>query len=309
MSGFPPDLAPLKCFVVRALEMEPHDKQISYYCSLYALQQAMRVMEAKPSPEVKKWVHNAFGELEVLKEKIGALKGKDYFENFVLRVFAGADTEDRRQGSTKETAKKFLVCGQFIEVMNVFDQLPPDWEEKRIYCKWKASDINTAIKEGRTPLPGGPGEQAATEGEEESKESFGQPQFTAGVQPLELGMPPAEVIQPAEIHKAPEDLSPPLHPQPQPKPNVSAPGPPPPVVRPKPQPQSHHAPSSQPTSGFKPSQAPSTRGAMSVEDRAAIQTSLKFCKNATSELEFKKVTEAKNWLRQALNTLSQQFPD
>jgi len=33
--------------------------------------------------------------------------------------------------------------------MNVFEELPPDWEEKRKYCKWKANDIAKALKEGR----------------------------------------------------------------------------------------------------------------------------------------------------------------
>jgi len=35
--------------------------------------------------------------------------------------------------------------------MRVFGELPPDWEEKRKYCKWKAVDINRALKEGRVP--------------------------------------------------------------------------------------------------------------------------------------------------------------
>lgn len=283
MSGYPAALLPLKCFHVRSLEMEPHDKHISYYCSLYALQKSMKIMETQPSPEVTKWVHTKFGELEELKRKIGVLKGKDYFENFVLRVFIGADTEDRKQGSTKETAKKFLVCAQFIEVLNVFNPLEPDWEEKRLYCKWKASDINTAFKEGRTPLPGGPGEQNEP-GSHEGIETSDTPQSATSEDAFQSS-PQFEETKRPHIPQETRDFSPPV---------------------PKPQPQPE--PVSVPSACVPPTSQSAGRGVLPTAQRNAIQSSIKFCKNAVSELEFKKVPEAKAWLRQALDALSQ-FPD
>jgi len=50
-----------------------------------------------------------------------------YVENFALRVFASADTEDRRGAATRKTAKKFLAAATFFDVLNVFDDSGP-WE-------------------------------------------------------------------------------------------------------------------------------------------------------------------------------------
>jgi vacuolar protein sorting-associated protein VTA1 len=282
--------------------MEPHDKQISYYCSLYALQQSMKIMETSPSPEVTQWVHSMFSDLEVLKKQIGALKTKDYFEKFVLSVFAGADIEDRRQGADKTTASKFLVCSQFIEVMNVFEPLPPDWEEKRLYCKWKARDINAAIKEGRRPLPGGPSEQQEVAFEETKGTTRAADQFSQGMtytpsQETPQG-PPQAFHEPPSVPKQPFNEPPssvPRQPIHEP-PSVSRQ----PIHEPDPRPKPH--------SYVDPAPPSKGRAPLTPEDRAAIQSAIKLCKNAVSELEFKKVSEAKNWLRQALSSLSQ-FPD
>ena len=64
----------------------------------------------------------------------------------------------------KNTARTFYAAGVFYDVMQQFKGLlGPEIEKKRKYCKWKATDILTALKEGRAPTQGGGG-FAATAG-------------------------------------------------------------------------------------------------------------------------------------------------
>lgn len=76
-----------------------------------------------------------------------------YVENFALKVFVGADNEDRSGKATRATAKKFLAASQFIELLKIFGNLEPEMGEKIKYAKWKAADIAKAFK-GRKPTPG-----------------------------------------------------------------------------------------------------------------------------------------------------------
>ena len=46
-----------------------------------------------------------------------------------------------------------------MEMVKQFGPLGEDRTEKVRYCKFKAADILKAIKEGKTPKVGGPGEQ------------------------------------------------------------------------------------------------------------------------------------------------------
>jgi vacuolar protein sorting-associated protein VTA1 len=77
--------------------------------------------------------------------------------------------------ASKGTARSFYAAGTFYEVLQQFhdetiknkigDDLNEDEasvmehieeeDQRRIYCKWKATEILNAIKEGRTPTPGG----------------------------------------------------------------------------------------------------------------------------------------------------------
>ena len=74
----------------------------------------------------------------------------------------------------KGIAKSFYAAGTFYEILQQFypnkeegdnnineddyseikEQIDEE-EKRRLYCKWKATDILNAIKEGRTPIPGG----------------------------------------------------------------------------------------------------------------------------------------------------------
>ncbi|KAI0721387.1 Vta1 like-domain-containing protein [Cerioporus squamosus] len=169
----PPELKAITPYLQRADELQKNDPVASYWCAYYAAQQgiALKVKESA----ARHFLFDLLGLLERMKTDIGpndAVHDEPasaaYMENFALRVFAGADNEDRNGNVTRNTARKFLVAANFLEVLRTFDSDKagldlPAIEEKIKYAKWKAADISKAIREGRKPTPGAPGESPAPE--------------------------------------------------------------------------------------------------------------------------------------------------
>mgnify|MGYP001032840078 CR=1 FL=1 len=99
--------------------------------------------------------------------------GKEYVENFALKIFLKADNEDRSSVGTgfafavlsllghadacamcfSKTARVFLAAATFLEVLNAFGEVDGNIAEKIRYSKWRAAEILRADKEGRAPVP------------------------------------------------------------------------------------------------------------------------------------------------------------
>ncbi|OMJ88483.1 hypothetical protein SteCoe_9613 [Stentor coeruleus] len=167
MEGVPDEIANIKPFLIRSEEMKNADAVVSFYTFRYALSLAFDFRKQNPGiTNVDQYLGNMLEVMEEKKKSIASIQNpKDQYEKFITMLFISADNDDRKTGSTKATAQKFLILSYFIEAFNVFQEIPQDWEEKRIYCKWKAADILKAIKRGEKPLPGGPNER----GNEEKK--------------------------------------------------------------------------------------------------------------------------------------------
>ncbi|KDE07880.1 hypothetical protein MVLG_01973 [Microbotryum lychnidis-dioicae p1A1 Lamole] len=155
----PPELKPIAPYLARAKELQAVEPVISYWCTYYALQQALGL-------GVKENGSNAFlmemmDRLEASKSELGTNEAitddaaaSAYVENFAVKLFDQADDEDRKGKSTRLTAKKFLAAANFHEVLATFGELSSENREKIKYAKWKASDIAKAFREGRKPTPG-----------------------------------------------------------------------------------------------------------------------------------------------------------
>ena len=121
---------------------------------------------------------NLLTSLEHEKEAMSVFSKSEHWKicrKVADRVFEKADSEDRAGMANKSTARSFYAAGTFYEILQQFhnddvqnkDGAELDEDEasvvehmdeenqRRVYCKWKATDILTAIKEGRTPVPGG----------------------------------------------------------------------------------------------------------------------------------------------------------
>ena len=85
--------------------------------------------------------------------------------------FDKADQEDRNGTASKTTARTFYAAANFLQILEQFEQEGSDDDKedrkKIIYAKWKATDILKALNEGRTPTPGGYGEENEDDDEEE----------------------------------------------------------------------------------------------------------------------------------------------
>ncbi|CDS82074.1 uncharacterized protein SPSC_02894 [Sporisorium scitamineum] len=155
----PAELKAALPFVQRANELRTADKVIAYWCCYYAAQ--LGIAGNAKDNESKMYLLALMDTLEDLKAKLtdndavtNDAASSAYVENFALKVFVGADNEDRAGKATRATPKKFLAASQFMELLKIFGTLEPEMHEKIKYAKWKAADIAKAFKEGRKPQPG-----------------------------------------------------------------------------------------------------------------------------------------------------------
>jgi len=71
----------------------------------------------------------------------------------------------------KQHAMEFKRCGDFIALLNSFGEIPPEWQEREKYCKYKAGTILKCLKNGEVPPRGNPFAPPEEEKQEED-ESF-----------------------------------------------------------------------------------------------------------------------------------------
>ncbi|UZJ55412.1 hypothetical protein CBS101457_004732 [Exobasidium rhododendri] len=187
----PVDLKALSPFLQRAFETRTADPALSYWCNYHAAQLGIPLLSSLQHTS-KSFLIDLMDTLESQKKALAGndvvhgddMVAKAYVENVALKVFAGADNEDRTGKANKGTARRFLVAANFIEVLGNFGSLESDvssskggvevrkwnltltrnecWmpmklqqmEAKLKYSKWKAADIAKALREGRKPTPG-----------------------------------------------------------------------------------------------------------------------------------------------------------
>ncbi|OWZ75792.1 vacuolar protein sorting-associated protein VTA1 [Cryptococcus neoformans Bt85] len=146
----------------RAKELKQAEPIVSYWCSFSAAQKALKVQNR--TKEDTLFLMSLIDALEQMKVIMGnneaihsEAAGAAYIENFALKVFMSADNDDRAGNTGKATIRKFVVAGQFIEVLRCFEHgMTEEMEQKLQYARWKAADGAKALREGRTPKPGPP---------------------------------------------------------------------------------------------------------------------------------------------------------
>ncbi|CAG7845904.1 SubName: Full=Uncharacterized protein {ECO:0000313/EMBL:CCA77956.1} [Serendipita indica DSM 11827] len=170
----PGELKTISVWISRAQELKGKEPVIAYYCLYHATQTGIGAKTKEK--EAKNFLMDLMTTLETMKEQLkdhneinSDEAAAKYIQAFALKVFANADNEDRKGGSTRSTAKKFLAASNFFELLTIFDAkyLNPDLNvsEKIKYSKWKASDIAKAYREGRVPQAGPPALYDASEDE------------------------------------------------------------------------------------------------------------------------------------------------
>ena len=175
-------------YLVQAKKVDQVDPVTAYYCRLHAAQVALKMRKSKEdaavAEELIRWCeqvahqhhthqqplptrltplsashpHSSPPPLPQHKSAIAGLSKDDArlrVETFALDVFGSADVEDRSGAVTGKTATAFFAAYVFLDVCHEFGELASDVAQKMKYAAWKATEINRALKEGRTPKPGG----------------------------------------------------------------------------------------------------------------------------------------------------------
>jgi vacuolar protein sorting-associated protein VTA1 len=169
--AIPPELKKITPFIKRAEELDkdqtsPESRLVAYYLRQYAVHQGIPL--AGSSPGAKTCLGHLLGDLEKEKPVMDNFTREEaafLCRKFATSVFDKADNEDRAGQSTRDTAKTFYAAQSFLQMLEQFapegDESEQAAEDKKriLYSKWKATEILKAFKEGRTPTPGGYGEE------------------------------------------------------------------------------------------------------------------------------------------------------
>ena len=312
MESLPEEISYIRPYLTRSEEMKVADPIISYYTLRYALQQALDVHKQNPNnKEVKQYMMSMMGIMEEKRKSLGEVaEPKAHFERFITMLFVSCDNDDRKIGSTKATAQKFLVLSYFIEAMGVFEELPPDWVEKRKYCKWKAADILKALKRGEQPLPGGPSERDGNGNVEEKKEEEKASRLPESSAPAPFVPPPRPQYDAVPRSEPPPPVVPQVRPQPDAVPRSEPPpesqykyNPPPEAARKAPV-TANPAPPRVDAKESTDKRVTVSRGAvLSKEHRAAIDLAKKMAMNGVQELEYKNIQQARVAFENAIRAL------
>ena len=167
--SIPPELKKIKPFVQRAEELDrdksPESRVVAYYCRQWAVQTGIPLSTS--SPAAKACLGELLGQLEGEKKAMSVFtraESKQICRGFADKIFDKANMVDRAGAADKSTARTFYAAATFFEILQQFDDETSDAdvtkeeEERRVYAKWKATEILKAIREGRKPTPGAFGE-------------------------------------------------------------------------------------------------------------------------------------------------------
>ena len=142
-------------YLVQAKKLDKVEPAIAYYCRFYAAMVAMRSRKTKEDEAVASELISWCEKHKAAVASLSKDEARARMEQFALAVFDSADAEDRAGPITARTAAAFFAAVVFMDACNQFGELALDVQQKLKYAAWKATEINRALKEGRTPKPGG----------------------------------------------------------------------------------------------------------------------------------------------------------
>lgn len=155
----PIQLKNIQSFMKVALDIQAINPVVSYWLRLYSIELALKT--DKNSPESKSFLSSLIIWLEKFKQShkdneavSNETVGQAHMENFVVSLFTKADTLDRSGVANKTTVRMFYMAAVLFEAMAVFGDLSEEVSKKAKYAKFKAAYIQKCLKLGQTPKPG-----------------------------------------------------------------------------------------------------------------------------------------------------------
>jgi len=119
----------------------------------------MKLDESKKTAVTKQWMAEQLTLLEQNKVDASRDEAKQKITSMANNVFKHADEIDRAGKANKTTAAAFNSAFVFYTILKQFGERDEQIVEAAKYCMFKTSDILKALKEGRKPKPGPPGDE------------------------------------------------------------------------------------------------------------------------------------------------------
>jgi len=156
----PPTLKSLQHYMKIAGEHDKRNAVVAYYARMYVAQQGIKI-DAK-SPDARTFLIGLMDSLEQTKKANAAtneafkddIVAQAMIEEYVLKLFAYADAEDRAERFNKNVIKAFYTAGMLMDILTQFSELSDEVHHKRKYAKWKAAHIHASLKNGEKPHAG-----------------------------------------------------------------------------------------------------------------------------------------------------------
>jgi len=286
----PASLKSIRPYVKVGMEIAKQDPVVSYYCNFYAMQTGLK-LDYKTLPDAKQYLLQLMTHVERQKEDLknnpeysdgvtNDITGQALVESAAMKLFAWADSQDRKSVFNKHVVKSFYTASILFDVLQVFDEpVSEEIHTHQKYARWKATYIHNCLKNNETPIPGPVGgleDEWRSEADNETnttEKPEDKPSTSLGAN-VQVGtnVPGASA-------------------QPKPAPRDSAPVQPQPVPRSAEQPQAHQESVSQDVgSGVK----------LSHKDFAEAE---KLCKYAASALQYQDIPTAVGSLEKCLKLL------
>ncbi|CAG9785215.1 unnamed protein product [Diatraea saccharalis] len=295
----PPSLKSIQHYLKTATEHDARDPVVAYWCRLHALQVGLKITTKKTPEETKvlmaimDWLEEAkkvHKDNEAISNEVAA---QAHLENYALKLFLYADKQDREQNFGKNVVKAFYTAGMIYDVLCTFGELTDEAAQNRKYAKWKAAYIHNCLKNGETPVPGpmpieGENNENSATDDQPASDSTSQDMGFTAVPPATPTIPTSfsnTLPDPNAALKAASQL-PPVPYTPDPNPGGFVP----------------YDPSQQPLPNPTPLYGDSmTAIAQLTPDQ--ISKAQKYCKWASSALNYDDIKTAINNLKNALELL------
>lgn len=189
----PPTLKAIQHYLKIAQEHASRDPVVAYWCQLHALQSALGI--DRKSDESKAFLVKMMDRLEVMKKEFkdneaitNEVAAQAHLENYALKLFIWADSQDRASNFGKNVVKAFYTSGMLFDVLTTFGELSEEIQQNRKYAKWKAAYIHNCLKNGETPVAG-PMQMEGDEGEESGNDTTGGSEISGSDQKYTSDLP------------------------------------------------------------------------------------------------------------------------
>lgn len=311
----PAQLKAIQSYMKIAQDVERVDPIVTYWLRLFSTETALKI--DRDSPECKTFLSALILWLEKFKSThkdnetvTNQTVGQAHFENFAMSLFNKADTADRDGTADKVTVRMFFMAAILFEAMAVFGTLTEEITQKAKYAKFKAAYIQKCLKTGQTPKPGpvdgsdldDKGESLGTSNEQPTK-TIDIPEVPSD---SDKDVPEQRPGDPFILNPSspPSSMKPSMPPSLPPGAGYSMPEKIPPTP-----PGSSKVPNDSPAPSKEPSRSTisettffATNGTL-LDPQDIIQ-SQKYCKFATSALQYDDIATAVDNLQKALKLLT-----